>query len=211
FVNDIYNIVTSLLTLIEEFSKKQSQFPTTFSKNWLNNVISQCTNSLQLISIIRTLTLLNESKIVIKRVEIKEVIEDVLDYFVQVHINKKINLTIEIPDEDIYLLADEFLFDVFINIIFSSIKYNPNPLVDFKIIIYRTLQDNANYVKIEFVDYKSEISHIQKETFLKKNIEKDSNIKELLIGFLLVEQILDNYNGKIWVEGGNFVIMIPEA
>ncbi len=211
FVNDIYNIVNSLLTLIEEFSKQQSQFPTTFSKNWLNNVISQCTNSLQLISIIRTLTLLNESKIVIKRVDIKEIIEDVLDYFVKVYINKKINLTIEIPDENIYLLADDFLFDVFTNIIFSSIKYNPNPLVDFKIIIYRTLQDNINYVKIEFVDYKSEISHIQKETLLIKDIEKDSNIKELLIGFLLVEQILNNYNGKIWVEGGNFVIMIPEG
>jgi PAS domain S-box-containing protein/small GTP-binding protein len=211
FVNDIYNIVTSLLTLIEEFSKKQSQYPTTFPKNWLNNVISQCTNSLQLISIIRTLTLLNESKIVIKRVDLKDVIEDVLDYFVKVHINKKINLTIEIPDEDIYLLADEFLFDVFTNVIFSSIKYNPNPSVDFKIIIYQTLQDNVNYIKIEFIDYKSEISHIQKETFLTKNIEKDSNIKELLIGFLLVEQILNNYNGKIWVEGGNFVIMIPKA
>jgi len=135
----------------------------------------------------------------------------ILDYFVKVYINKKINLTIEIPDENIYLLADDFLFDVFTNIIFSSIKYNPNPSVEFKIIIYRTLQDNINYVKIEFIDYKSEISHIQKETLLTKDINKDSNIKELLIGFLLVEQILNNYNGKIWVEEGNFVILIPEA
>ncbi len=211
FVNDIYSILTNLLTLFEEFSQRQYQFSGTFTKNWLNNVISQCTNSFQLISIIRTLTLLNESNKVIKKIDLNKVIDDVLEYFVKTYTNKKINLTIEIPSDHIYVQADEFLLDVFTNIIFSSIKYNPNPVIDFKIVVDKTLQDNINYIKIEFVDYKSEISHIQKEILLHKDVEKDSKIKELLLGFLLVEKILDNYNGKIWVEANNFVVLIPEA
>ncbi|MFX0009568.1 MAG: hypothetical protein ACFE9R_04580, partial [Candidatus Hermodarchaeota archaeon] len=89
--------------------------------------------------------------------------------------------------------------------------HNPNPIIDFKIIIYRTLQDNTKYLKIEFVDYKSEISDVKKEKLLSKDYEKDSRVKELLLGFRLVEHILDRYNGRIWVEGKNFVVIIPEA
>jgi PAS domain S-box-containing protein/small GTP-binding protein len=211
FVNDIYNILNDLLSLIEEFTRDQNQFNLPFSKNWLNKIINQCANGLQLISIIRTLTLLNESKISLKEVDLKKVIDDVIEYFVKIYTSKKINMSIEIPSNNIYVKADEFLLEVFTNIIFSSIKYNPNPSIDFKIIIYKSLINNIQYVKIEFVDYKNEISHIQKEKILNKDIEKDSKIKEILLGFLLVEHILENYNGKIWVEGNNFVIMIPEA
>jgi len=45
----------------------------------------------------------------------------------------------------------------------------------------------------------------------RKEREKDSKIKEIILGFLLVERILNNYNGKIWVEGDSFVILLPEA
>jgi hypothetical protein len=39
----------------------------------------------------------------------------------------------------------------------------------------------------------------------------DSRIKEIILGFLLVERVLNNYKGKIWVEGDSFVILLPEA
>lgn len=211
FVNDIYLIMNNMLTLIEEFNQQQSKFNLTFSKDWLNKIIDQCANGLQLISIIRTLTLLNESKITIRNVGLNEVINDALEYFVRIYTTKKINITIEVPSNNLYVKADEFLLDVFTNIIFSSIKYNTNPSIDFKIIVYRSRQNNVNYVKIEFVDYETQISDVRKENILRKEIDEDSKIKEILLGFLLVERILDNYYGKIWVEGDNFVVMIPEA
>jgi GTP-binding protein SAR1 len=210
FVNDINNIMNNVLTLIEEF-EQQNRFFLSLSKVWFNKVINQCANGLQLISIIRTLTLLNESKITIKTVDLKKVIDEVIEYFVRIYVSKKINMSIETPINTIYVKADEFLLDVFTNIIFSSIKYNPNTSIDFKIIVYRSFQGNTNYIKIEFMDYESHISDIQKERILNKDIDKDSKIKEILLGFLLVERILDNYSGRIWVEGDNFVVMIPEA
>ncbi|MFW9948000.1 MAG: hypothetical protein ACFFDX_14340, partial [Candidatus Odinarchaeota archaeon] len=85
------------------------------------------------------------------------------------------------------------------------------PSIELKIIIYRSKENNINYVKIKFIDYKKEILNIEKDLIFKKEREKDSKIKEIILGFLLVERILNNYKGRIWVEGNNFVILLPEA
>ena len=83
--------------------------------------------------------------------------------------------------------------------------------IEIKIIIFRSQKDDLNYIKIKIIDYQKEILNIGKEMIFKKEREKDGKIKEIILGFLLVERVLNNYNGKIWVEGDSFVILLPEA
>ena len=53
------------------------------------------------------------------------------------------------------------------------------------------------------------ISDVKKEKILTRSIEKSDKLRGLLLGFLLVERILDCINGSIWVEGGNkFIVLI---
>ncbi|MCJ7650925.1 MAG: hypothetical protein MUP85_20120, partial [Candidatus Lokiarchaeota archaeon] len=145
-----------------------------------------------------------------KSMNLKEEIDKAIEFIVSSYTNKKINIVVEAPDEDIYVKADEFLVDIFTNLLFSSIRYNQDTSIELKIIIYRNQKNDEKSIKIEFIDYRNAISNIEKEEILKMERKKDSKIKEILLGFLLVQRILDNYSGKIWVEGDSFLVLIPE-
>ena len=164
-----------------------------------------------LIYIIQKLTQINETNVVIESVNLNIVIQNVIEFITNSYSNKKINITVEQPKEELYVKADKFLVDVLVNILISSIRYNRNPTIEIKIIIIRSLLDGLNFIKIKFIDYQKEISNIGKNLIFKKEWEKDSKIKEIILGFLLVERVLNIYDGKIWVEGDSFVILIPEA
>ena len=211
FINDINNIINSLQLSLDNYIKQNNQFLSKSLRELLDNVKSECINAQLLIYIIQKLTVLNETKIGIVKVGLSNVINDVIDFITSTYTNKRINIIVENPNEELYVKADKFLIDVLVNILISSIRYSKKPSIELKIIIYRSKENNINYVKIKFIDYKKEILNIEKDMIFKKEREKDSKIKEIILGFLLVERILSNYKGKIWVEGNDFVILIPEA
>ncbi len=211
FVNDINNIIKSIQSQLEEYQAQEYQIELQSRQPVLENIKNQCINAKLLIYIIQRLTKLNEATITIEPVKIANVIDDVIEFVTKNYSNKKINIMVEYPTQNVYVKADKFLVDVFVNILISSIRYNPSPNIEIKIIIIRSQKDNQNYIKIKFIDYQKEILNIGKEMIIKKEREKDGKIKEIILSFLLVERVLNNYNGEIWVEGDSFVILIPEA
>jgi light-regulated signal transduction histidine kinase (bacteriophytochrome) len=211
FVNDINSIIKNIQISLNEYEKVDNQIVLDSKKELLDSIKEQCINSKLLIDIIHKLTMINQTNVLIKPVNLNSVIDDVKEFITNSYSNKKIDITVEQPPKDLYVKADRFLIDVFVNILISSIRYNPNPIIELKIIIIRSHQDNTNHIKVKFIDYKKEILNIEKEMIFKKEREKDSRIKEIILGFLLVERILSNYHGTIWVEGDSFVILLPEA
>ncbi|MFX1427670.1 MAG: ADP-ribosylation factor-like protein [Promethearchaeota archaeon] len=211
FVNDINSIIENIQLSLNEYEKADTQTILETKRDILDSIKDQCINSKLLIDIIHKLTILDQTNFLIDSVNLNSVIAEVKESITKSYSTKKIDITVEQPSEDLYVKADKFLIDVFVNILISSIRYNPNPEIKLKIIIFRSQQDNINYIKVEFIDYQKEILNIGKEMILKKEREEDSKIKEIILGFLLVERILNNYNGKIWVEGDSFVILLPEV
>jgi len=211
FVNDINSIIENIQLSLIEYEKADNQIILESKRDLLDIIKDQCINSKLLIDIIHKLTMLDQTNIIIEPIKLSSTIEDVKEFIKNSYSNKRINIDVEHPAGEIYVKADKFLIDVFVNILISSIRYNKNPIIEIKIIIFRSQQDNKNYIKVEFVDYQKEILNIEKEMIFQKEREKDSKIKEIILGFLLVERILNNYNGKIWVEGDSFVILLPEA
>ncbi|MFX0006466.1 MAG: PAS domain S-box protein, partial [Candidatus Hermodarchaeota archaeon] len=211
FVNDINNIIKSMQSHIDAFDKQENQILLKSKSDLLEYVKDQCINAKLLIYIIQKLRQINETNVIIESVNLNSVIQNVIEFITNSYSNKKINISVEQPHEELYVKADKFLVDVLVNILISSIRYNRNPTIEIKIIIIRSLEDGLNFIKIKFIDYQKEISNIGKKLIFKKEWEKDSKIKEIILGFLLVERVLNIYDGKIWVEGDSFVILIPEA
>ncbi|MHA2049460.1 MAG: PAS domain S-box protein [Promethearchaeota archaeon] len=211
FVNDIKSIIKNIQLSLTEYEKDENPLILQSKQELLDNIKEQCINSQLLIDIIRKLTLINQTKVLIEKVNLNSVIADFKEFITNSYSNKKIDIIVEQEAEDLYVKADKFLIDVFVNILISSIRYNTNPTIEIKIIIFRSQRDNINYIKVTFIDYQGEILTVGKEMLFTKEREKDSKIKEIILGFLLVERILDNYKGKIWVEGDSFVILLPEA
>jgi len=210
FVNDIKNIIKSIQSQLDKYQTQDHQIILQSKRGILDDIRHQCINAKLLIYIIQRLTKLDEATLVIEPVNLANVIEDVIEFITKSYSNKQINIMVEHPKQDLYVKADKFLIDVFVNILISSIRYNRNPKIEIKIIIIKSEMENQNYIKIKFIDYQKEILNIGKEMIFKKEREKDGKIKEIILSFLLVERILNNYNGKIWVEGDSFVILIPE-
>jgi len=210
FVTDVKKILDNIQISIDKLSKQTDMVNSGIGKEILNNIKQQNVNGKQLLSIIQKLTLLNDITISTKNVNLKEELDKAINYIISSYTNKKINIVFEAPSEDVYVKADEFLVDIFTNLLFSSIRYNQDTSIELKIIVYRHQENDKKLIKIEFIDYKKAISNIGKEEILKMERKKDSKIKEILLGFLLVQRILDNYGGKIWVEGDSFVVLIPE-
>jgi len=211
FVNDIKKMIKTIQTQIDDYQTQSNQLILKPRREILEQIKDQCVNAKLLIYIIQKLTTLNETTILIEPVNLANVIQDVIEFIKNSYSNKKIDITVEYPSEELYVKADKFLVDVFVNILISSIRYNTKPTIEIKIIVIRTQKDDLNYIKIKFIDYQKEILNIGKEMIFKKEREKDGKIKEIILGFLLVERVLNNYNGKIWVEGDSFVILLPEA
>ncbi|MFX1376303.1 MAG: ADP-ribosylation factor-like protein [Promethearchaeota archaeon] len=211
FVSDINSIIKNIQLSLSEYEKAENQIIFKNKKDILNSIKDQCINSKLLIDIMHKLTILDQTNFLIEVVNLNSVISDVKEFISRSYSTKDITITVEQPSEDLYVKADKFLIDVFVNILISSIRYNPNTAIELKIIIFRSIQNNTNFIKVEFIDYQKDILNIGKEMIFKKEREKDSKIKEIILGFLLVERILNNYNGKIWVEGDSFVILLPEA
>ena len=204
-------IIKNIQLSLNEYEKADNKIILKNKRDILDSIKDQCINSKLLIDIIHKLTILDQTTLIIESVNLNSVIEDVKEFITNSYSSKKINITVEKPSEDIYVKADKFLIDVFVNILISSIRYNINPTIEFKIIVFRSSEDNINYIKVKFIDYQKDILNIGKKMIFKKEREKDSKIKDIILGFLLVEKILDNYSGKIWVEGDSFVILLPEA
>lgn len=65
---------------------------------------------------------------------------------------KRINLIVNPTHDDIIVHADEFLLDVFENILNNAVKHNNSEVVEIKIKISKLQKDDGNFLKIEFID-----------------------------------------------------------
>ncbi|MFW9970071.1 MAG: PAS domain S-box protein [Candidatus Odinarchaeota archaeon] len=163
FVNDINSIIKHIQLSLDEYNKQDTQILLNSKGDLLDDIKNQCINGQLLIYIIQKLTMIDETNVLIKPVNINDVISDVKEFITNSYSNRKIRILVEHPTEDLWVKADKFLVDVFVNILISSIRYNRNPNIEIKIIIIRAQKDDINYIKVKFVDYQKEISNIEKE------------------------------------------------
>ena len=118
-----------------------------------------------------------------------------------------------------FVKANEFIFDVFENIMFNAVKHNREPTIEIQIKISKTLMDNVKYVKIEFIDNGIGIPDIMKNVIFQRDVKKEK-AGGIGLGLLLIKRIMESYDGTVKVEdkttvdyskGSNFIVLIPEA
>lgn len=134
--------------------------------------------------------------------------------------DKEIKITIEPFDTSFKVFANDFLYNVFENILNNSISYNEREIIKITIKVSKCKIKEEDFIKLEFKDNGIGIEDEFKEKIFQKGYQKHKGDKGMGIGLSLVTKILELYNGKIWVEdrikgeysqGSNFVVIIPEA
>jgi len=185
----------------------------------LNLIETQIIRGSRLVSNIRKISQIDRDEKSLKRTEIYNILDDVVNYIKLTFKDKEINIRVDSFSKQIYVKANSFIGDVFENILINAIKHSLSLISEIDIKIGRDQKSDANYIKMEFKDNGIGITDAWKEKIFQRESTRDSNFKGIGLGLSLVKKVIGSYNGKIWVEdrikgdyskGSNFILLIPE-
>ena len=174
----------------------------------------------KLVSNVRKLSQLEETKQSLKKIEICNILKNTISILKKSYGDKKISIRVDSVGEKLCVKANNFLEDMFENILSNAVRHNRNLIIEITVRISREKKEGINYLKIEFLDNGIGVDDVSKEEIFERGYSEEKRGHEMGLGLLLVRGIIETYNGKIWVEdrvkgdrskGSNFVVLIPEV
>ena len=116
-------------------------------------------------------------------------------------------------------MANEFIQEIFDNILINAVKYTKENEINIEVKISRKLLNEKQYVKLEFIDNGIGIHDSIKERVFQRTYSQTNSQSGLGLGLSLVKKIIESYQGQIRVEnkikgdyskGSNFIVLLPE-
>jgi len=221
FIHDINDIFQGIMSATQIYSMQLKNPETSNYIIDINEIIeNQIKRGAKLISNVRKLSQLEETKINLKPVLIYNFILKSIKTLLETYKNQIINFQVISPHNNLSVLANDFLDEVFDNILINAVRHNENPIIEITIKISKEILNQLNYIKIEFIDNGIGIEDSRKESIFLRGTTKDTYKGGLGLGLSLVSKIIESYKGRIWMEdriegdysqGSNFVILIPAS
>ncbi|MFW9971246.1 MAG: ATP-binding protein [Candidatus Odinarchaeota archaeon] len=221
FTHDMNNIFHNIKSSAELISILKQKSESLENLNEFFQIIeNQIIRGIKLINNVQKLSRLEESDIKLRNVNVYEVLDEAIQFAKKSVQQREIDIQVNKEIRKPTVIANEFLLDVFENILHNAIKYNQNQLIKIQINIKKTKNNKKNYLLMEFKDNGIGITDDKKEIIFQKGYKKDNHVRGMGIGLSLVKKIIESFNGKISVEnrikkdygqGSNFIVEIPEA
>lgn len=219
--HDINNILQSILSAAELGSAIGNE-PQSNNKveKFLEGIKIQVERGARLINNVQKLSTLSKNLQSLEISKILGIIRESKQNLKERFPNKKIEIKEEIPSEEAIILVNELLVDIFDNILINAVLYNDKSTIEILIRIKRIEIDGQNYIRMEFIDNGKGIKDIRKKLVFERGSNKEKSMHGMGLGLSLVKQILDIYQGEIWIEdrvkgdysqGSKFIIRIPEV
>jgi signal transduction histidine kinase len=174
----------------------------------------------KLVKNIKNLSELEESEMPLEPINLFDNLRNAGQFVITNFSKREVKIEITSYFENIYVLANELLLDVFENIMMNAIVYNRNRIVQIEVSISYIREKGRRFVKLEFKDNGIGIDDTRKYEILQENHEKTENSKGMGLGLSLAAKLIDLYEGRMWIEdriqgdstqGSNFVLLIPET
>ena len=221
FTHDINNIFQNILSSIE------------ISKEYLNNylekgeILSDMNNLIndqivkgkKLVINVQNLSLVEDVNIKLSPIEVLDNLEKTIDVIKEDFQHRDIDIKIESEQIRYIVNADNFLKNIFENIISNSIKHNQNSNIEIFIKVSKKKKNGMNFIKIAFFDNGLGIPDPMKLSIFSRDINNNGKKTGIGLGFLFVKMILEKYDGEIIVKdrfkgdysmGSKIIILIPE-
>ena len=221
FAHDINNILQIILSgiqinqLIINNPEKHSNLVK------ISEIIKeQVIRGARLVSNVQKLSILEEVGRSLEKVEILNVLKNTVSFVNKSYKDKDLAIQIDFIGEKLFIEANNFLEDVFENLLINAIRHNKNLTIEITVRISKERIEGISYLKMEFRDNGFGVDDSMKEKIFQRGYSKQKGINGMGLGLSLVRGIIEVYNGKIWVEdrvkgdrskGSNFVLLIPEV
>ncbi|MHA1930176.1 MAG: PAS domain S-box protein [Candidatus Thorarchaeota archaeon] len=190
-VNNIHQGIMASLELILMDSDLSSSL-----KRFAEGALSQTKRSVDLVRNVRKFSRVDLELIELSKKDPYVMLVTAMEMVENSFPSKIIKFSSNITHESHPVLADEFLVDVFYNLLHNSLNVDPSNEVTLD--IHARSADTSGYTRFDFIDRGPGISDETKETVLSR-LEGREKLGWGL-GLTLVKRIIDRYGGKIWIE-----------
>ena len=221
FMHDMSNILQSIKSSSELYTIKKENVRNIDELDEFIRIINEyCLRGCVLISNVRTFSELDKEKTPIIIIEVSKVLNKSIEIIQKALQEREVMIEIKQEKNDLFVLANELLENVFDNIILNAIKHNNRRPIEIKIIISEVFVEGKNFLKIQFIDNGLGVEDERKEIIFEQRSSHQIGFERTGFGLSIVKRIIESYNGKIWVEdrnvedhthGSNFIIILPEA
>ncbi|MBN1800755.1 MAG: PAS domain S-box protein [Candidatus Lokiarchaeota archaeon] len=204
FAQDVNNLFKKIESSIESYKETKIVQKNKNFIDMLENIKDQGVTGAKLISNVRKLALLEDSKLPIKKLFLNSFLEESIGHIKQGFKEKTITASIYPQNKNFFIMANEILSDVFDNILINIIEYNTNPNIRLEILISKINRNDVRCLKMEFIDTTLQYESVYRE-------QEKERPRGTLLGLTFIDQIMTSLSGEFTVEGANFVIIVPEA
>jgi PAS domain S-box-containing protein len=210
-INNINQIAMGYLEIAGESLNLDSG-----DKELIQKPLEALRKSIDLIENVRKLKKLNDGGFRAEVIDLNVVLMEL-----KAHYTKRLDKQIIInytPCPGRLVMANGLMRDVFSNIIGNSIKHTPVKHVIINIRLDSSSQDGKKYYKVAVEDSGPGIPDDMKSRVFGRFERGDTKAHGNGLGLYLVKALVDDYNGKVWVEdsvlgdytqGTRFIIMLP--
>jgi len=147
-------------------------------------------------------------------------ISEAVDVVAKANPEKKITLVSMLAGGSFFVMANDFIHELFQNIVSNAVKFDSSKRVKIEVsIAEETTASGASWV-ISFADRGRGIPDDRKDAVFERFATGMTGIKGFGLGLSIVKSIVDKYGGRIWVEdrvkgdftkGTVFKIVLPKA
>jgi PAS domain S-box-containing protein len=181
----------------------------------ITNPIESMKNIANLIGNVRKIQRERSGAYKLETVDVGKMLENIRDQYSS---TLREDLVINyVPETQCQVIANELLQDAFGNLVGNAIKHSHGPLtVD--IIMSKVANCDRDYCKVIVQDNGPGIPDELKSTLFERLNLTESRVRGKGFGLCLVKMLVDDYNGKFWVEdrikgdyskGARFIILLP--
>jgi two-component system CheB/CheR fusion protein len=199
FTHDMRNllqVILSSMELAENIYNKDLKSEKLYE--YIKTSKQQTSKGFKLIENIEKLTKIDIEEIQKSPIDLISIIANAKSYLLDTYPEETIKFEVSKTNEQIPVLASNILEDVFENIFINAIKYNDSQTKRIWINISSTHIDTREFAIIEIEDNGMGIPSSIREKLFKSRV--DSSESGMGIGLLIVNKILNLYNGEISIE-----------
>jgi len=175
----------------------------------------------------RSAQMMERSEVEIVPVNLTRTIHQTSDDAKAAFVNRKVDIQVNAPDRDIWIMADNLIDEIFYNLLTNAIKYDEHDEAIVEVEVEVVEVDGKRSAKVRIADHAIGIPDELKDKIFVRGfrdmVRQDrpflQKTKGAGMGLSLVKALVDRYSGRIWIEnrvyddytrGSVFTVLLPK-
>jgi PAS domain S-box-containing protein len=216
-VHDLTNIHQAILSLLE-LVLLDTALPNQ-AREFVQTALAQLVRSSDLISKVKKFALIDTSPRTMEHRDISEPLFAAADAIRDSYPQRRLDIHTGIAPGKYYAQVDEFVYDMFFNLLHNAMRYDRREEVRIDILV----DQEEEFLKLQIQDRGPGIADGDKAQIFARLTSRERGergVRGRGIGLTLVQRIVTRYEGKIWVEdrvpddhsqGASFVVLLPRG